>query len=114
MEITKVIAELLASLPHANASPTEDETLPVVWVEQDGDDGWTMSIYPGGRLEPEDRAWLWQQFAECVEEAMEGYGIEVKSRRRTPSRAASPFKGSFNSRTRGLIVGSRLFTGFRS
>ena len=78
MEITKVIAELLASLPHTNASRVEDKAQPIVWVEQDGEDGWTMSLYPGDQLDPEDRAWLWQQFADCVDDTVGKLGIEVK------------------------------------
>jgi hypothetical protein len=79
-EITRRIWELLHSGPHPDAEQPADETLPIIWADSDPD-AWHLSVYPGDKLDPRDREFIWQEFARAVDAVMPAHlpeGVNVK------------------------------------
>jgi hypothetical protein len=78
-EITRRIWELLHAGPHPDAEQPADETLPIIWADSDPD-AWHLSVYPGDKMDPKDREFIWQEFARAVDAVMPAHlpeGVNV-------------------------------------
>lgn len=82
MSFSRKIWDMLnAGQPHPAAPIPEDPEMPVVWADGDSEK-WRLWSHPGSEMDTEDRALIWTQFQQSVDDVLllalpEGVSVSV-------------------------------------